>query len=276
MQAATHRQVWMRCDTGQFAEKEVRQALAYTFDREQMIKTLFRDKADIGNDHVIAPLYPFFFDGLTQRTQDIEKAKSLLQAAGVATPVKATLHFGDLQEIPQLAQIIQVGAKEAGFDLAAGRREPGHLLRRAVVPGVPGRPALLGRSRARHRRLRPPRHARRLPQRRAGHERHLELLPVLLARVRRRLQGVPGSGRRRGPDRGLREDRDHPQRGRPGRPAVLLQLPVRLLEEVPGRTGQRPRADVPRPGVARSEHAPSSWAGGDPGPGAPQRRSTIG
>ena len=27
------------------------------------------------------------------------------------------LHAGDLQEIPQLAQIIQVGAKEAGFDL---------------------------------------------------------------------------------------------------------------------------------------------------------------
>jgi len=117
MQAATHRQVWMRCDTGQFAKKEVRQALAYTFDRDQMIKTLFRDKADLGNDHVIAPLYPFFFDGLTQRTQDIEKAKSLLQAAGVTTPLKATLHFGDLQEIPQLAQIIQVGAKEAGFEL---------------------------------------------------------------------------------------------------------------------------------------------------------------
>ena len=48
-----------------------------------MIKTLFRDKADIGNDHVIAPLYPFFFDGLAQRARDIEKAKSLLAEAGV-------------------------------------------------------------------------------------------------------------------------------------------------------------------------------------------------
>jgi peptide/nickel transport system substrate-binding protein len=116
-QAATHRQVWMRCDTGQFTDKKVRQALAYTFDRPQMIKTLFRDKADLGNDHVIAPLYPFFYDGLTQRERDVEKAKALLQEAGVATPLKATLHFGDLQEIPQLAQIIQVGAKDGGFDL---------------------------------------------------------------------------------------------------------------------------------------------------------------
>jgi peptide/nickel transport system substrate-binding protein len=115
-QAATHRQIWMRCDTGQFADKRVRQALALTFDREQMITTLFRDKADIGNDHVIAPLYPFFFDGTPQRGRDIDAAKALL--AEVGTPnIKAVLHAGDLQEIPQLAQIIQVGAQEAGFDL---------------------------------------------------------------------------------------------------------------------------------------------------------------
>jgi peptide/nickel transport system substrate-binding protein len=116
-QAATHRQIWMRCDKGQFANKLVRQALALNFDREQMKKTLFRDKADIANDHVIAPFYPFFYDGLTQRVRDVDKAKSLLQQAGVQTPLKATLHFGDLQEIPQLAQIIQVGAKDGGFDL---------------------------------------------------------------------------------------------------------------------------------------------------------------
>ena len=69
------------------------------------------------NDHVIAPFYPFFYDGLTQRARDVDKAKALLQQAGVTTPLKATLHFGDLQEIPQLAQIIQVGAKDGGFDL---------------------------------------------------------------------------------------------------------------------------------------------------------------
>jgi len=66
---------------------------------------------------VIAPFYPFFYDGQTQRAKDIDKDKALLKQAGVATPLKATLHFGDLQEIPQLAQIIQVSAKEAGFNL---------------------------------------------------------------------------------------------------------------------------------------------------------------
>jgi peptide/nickel transport system substrate-binding protein len=117
-QAATHRQIWMRCDTGQFADKLVRQALAFTFDRDQMVQTLFQGRADVANDHVIAPFYPFFYDGTPQRTRDVEKAKSLLQEAGVATPLRATLHFGQpFQEIPQLAQIIQVGAQEAGFEL---------------------------------------------------------------------------------------------------------------------------------------------------------------
>ena len=33
--AALHRQIWMRTDTGQFAKKEVRQALALSFDRRR-------------------------------------------------------------------------------------------------------------------------------------------------------------------------------------------------------------------------------------------------
>ena len=42
----------------------------------QLIETLFQGKADIGNDHVIAPLYPFFDDPSTpQRTRDIDEGQ---------------------------------------------------------------------------------------------------------------------------------------------------------------------------------------------------------
>jgi peptide/nickel transport system substrate-binding protein len=111
--AALHRQIWMRCDKGQFAKKEVRQALAYTFDREAMIQQLFSGKADLGNDHVIAPIYPYFDDSVPQRTRDVEKAKSLL---GGAT-INATLHAGQLLEIPDLAVLIKSNAADAGFNL---------------------------------------------------------------------------------------------------------------------------------------------------------------
>ncbi|HET8784582.1 MAG TPA: ABC transporter substrate-binding protein [Candidatus Limnocylindrales bacterium] len=111
--AALHRQIWMRVDKGQFAKKEVRQALAYSLDREAMIQQLFSGKADLGNDHVIAPIYPYFDDSVPQRVRDVEKAKSLLGGQTIS----ATLHAGQLLEIPDLAVLIQSNAKEAGFNL---------------------------------------------------------------------------------------------------------------------------------------------------------------
>ena len=111
--AALHRQIWMRVDEGQFAKKEVRQAFAYSLDRDAMIQQLFNGRADLGNDHVIAPIYPYFDDSVPQRTRDVEKAKSLLGGQTIT----ATLHAGQLLEIPDLAVLIQSNAKEAGFNL---------------------------------------------------------------------------------------------------------------------------------------------------------------
>jgi peptide/nickel transport system substrate-binding protein len=114
--AALHRQIWMRCDTGQFAKKEVRQALAYTFDRQVLIDQLFKGRAELGNDHVIWQGYPYFDSSIAQRTQDIDKAKSLLAAAGVSN-LTATLHAGQLQEIPDLTALLKSQAEQAGITL---------------------------------------------------------------------------------------------------------------------------------------------------------------
>jgi peptide/nickel transport system substrate-binding protein len=114
--AATHRQIWMRVDKGQFTKKEVRQALALSLDRDALIQQLFKGLADLGNDHVIAPIYPYFDDSVPQRVRDIDKAKSLLAAAGTPT-INATLHAGQLLEIPDLAALMKSQAAEAGFNL---------------------------------------------------------------------------------------------------------------------------------------------------------------
>jgi peptide/nickel transport system substrate-binding protein len=114
--AALHRQIWMRTDTGQFAKKEVRQALAYTFNRPQLIEQLFKGRAQLGNDHVIWEGYPYFDPSVVQRVQDIDKAKSLLAAAG-ASNLTATLHAGQLQEIPDLAALLKSQAAQAGITL---------------------------------------------------------------------------------------------------------------------------------------------------------------
>jgi peptide/nickel transport system substrate-binding protein len=114
--AALHRQIWMRTDKGAFAKKEVRQALAYTFNRPQLIEQLFKGRAQLGNDHVIWEGYPYFDPSVPQRVQDIDKAKSLLSAAGVSN-LTATLHAGQLQEIPDLAALLKSQAEQAGITL---------------------------------------------------------------------------------------------------------------------------------------------------------------
>ena len=73
-------------DTGQFADKRVRQALALTFDRPALIQQLFKGKAELGNDHVIWQGYPYFDASVPQRAQDIDKAKALLAEAGATEP----------------------------------------------------------------------------------------------------------------------------------------------------------------------------------------------
>jgi peptide/nickel transport system substrate-binding protein len=114
---ATHRQIWMRCDTGQFADNRVRQAFGMAIDRPALIDTLFKGKADLGNDHVIAPVFPYFDPSVPQRVKDAEGAKKLLADAGFPDGISAVLHFGQLQEIPQLAQLIQAQVADSGFTL---------------------------------------------------------------------------------------------------------------------------------------------------------------
>jgi peptide/nickel transport system substrate-binding protein len=117
MRASTHREIWMNCSEGQFTDKRVRQALALCIDRDALIETLFVGRADIGNDHPIAPMYPFFSSATEQRTRDTDAAKALLAEAGFPDGLSATLNAVDLQEIPQLAELIQIQAAEGGFDL---------------------------------------------------------------------------------------------------------------------------------------------------------------
>jgi peptide/nickel transport system substrate-binding protein len=114
--AALHRQIWMRVDTGQFQDVKIREALALTWDREALVQRLFQGRAEVANDHVIWQGYPYFDPSVTQRTRDVERAKQLLSEAGAAN-LTATLHAGELQEIPDLATLLKSQAEEAGITL---------------------------------------------------------------------------------------------------------------------------------------------------------------
>ena len=123
-EASTHRQVWFNTAQGQFsgADPRVRQAMALTFDRDEMVTLLFAGKGRIGNDHPIVKNLPFYDpDAVPQRTRDIDQARSLLAEAGFPDGMKSAINHGELQEIPDLAAIIQRNALDAGFDLAVNQ-----------------------------------------------------------------------------------------------------------------------------------------------------------
>jgi len=114
---SAHREVPMRVDMANpLHDYRVRQAIALTLDRPAMIKTLFNDLADVGNDSPFAPSYGLA-RGVPQRQQNIKMAKQLMAAAGHSKGFSLTLTTEQVGEIPELAQIIQRSVKAIGIDM---------------------------------------------------------------------------------------------------------------------------------------------------------------
>jgi peptide/nickel transport system substrate-binding protein len=74
----------MLCDTPPFDNNDVRLALKYAIDREQMVKTILRGYGSVGNDHPVASANRYHADELEQRQYDPDKAKFHLKKAGAA------------------------------------------------------------------------------------------------------------------------------------------------------------------------------------------------
>jgi len=73
----------MRCDTAPYDNNDVRLALKYAVNREQMVKTILRGYGTVGNDHPISAANRYHADELAQRHYDPDKAKFHLKKAGV-------------------------------------------------------------------------------------------------------------------------------------------------------------------------------------------------
>lgn len=115
---ATHRQAPMRVDAkNPLKDPRVRQAIALTLDRPAIVKTLFNNRADVGNDSPFAPVFPSTDKSVPQRHKDLKLAKQLMAQAGFPRGFKITLTTEKTGEIPQLAQIIQRSVKAIGIDM---------------------------------------------------------------------------------------------------------------------------------------------------------------
>jgi peptide/nickel transport system substrate-binding protein len=116
--SSEYRTLQMRVDQAPFQDKGLRQAVAYALDRNGLIQGLFDGKAQLGNDHAFAPIYPGSptTAQVPQRVQNIDKAKSLVQASG-SSSVNVTLTTEQFLEIPQYAQFIKQMCAPAGLNV---------------------------------------------------------------------------------------------------------------------------------------------------------------
>jgi peptide/nickel transport system substrate-binding protein len=117
LKSSAHRELSMRCDQAPFTDPRVRQAIALSLNRPQIVQALFKGFADVGNDSPFAPVYPSTNTSVPQRTQDISKAKSLLAAAGHPSGFSTQLVTENIQEIPEYAQIIVQSAAAIGVKI---------------------------------------------------------------------------------------------------------------------------------------------------------------
>ena len=115
--SVAHRLTHMRVDEGPFKDKRVRQAAALLIDRQALIDGLFEGRAQKGNDSPFAPAFPSTDTTVEQRERDVEKAKQLLEEAGVGGGFAVPWNVLRTAEVPDMAQVMQANLKEGGINV---------------------------------------------------------------------------------------------------------------------------------------------------------------
>lgn len=97
-------------------DPRVIQAFSLSLDREAITKVAFNGEFLPGNQWV-SPNNPYYQSKFPVPKRDVAKARELLKAAGVTTPLTIDFMVPNNPETRQVAEIVQAMAGEAGFDI---------------------------------------------------------------------------------------------------------------------------------------------------------------
>src|SRR5579875_1667748 len=117
LKSSNHRELSMRTDLPPFTDPRVRQAVAYTLNRPNMVSALLYGDGGVANDYPFFPRFKATDTSVPQREQNIAKAKQLLAAAGHPHGISAALYTEQFEEMPELAQVIKADAAKAGITI---------------------------------------------------------------------------------------------------------------------------------------------------------------
>jgi len=112
----------MFCDTAPFDSVDVRLALKYAIDRDEMVDKIMFGTATAGDDYHVSPGMPYAPTDIERRPYDPDKAKFHLKKAGL-TKLGVSLSAADsvLPGAVDLCVLYGEQAKKAGIDITAVR-----------------------------------------------------------------------------------------------------------------------------------------------------------
>ncbi|GAB3804659.1 ABC transporter substrate-binding protein [Humibacter antri] len=124
--SATHLSLDMRTDIAPFNDPRVREAMALIIDRQAVVKTAYNGYGKVGNDMDLgggcaAP-------DVTQRKQDLAKAKQLLAAAGQSHLSVDLVTDGAFQGMLETAQLLSQDAAQIGVTVNVKKMDTGSML----------------------------------------------------------------------------------------------------------------------------------------------------
>jgi peptide/nickel transport system substrate-binding protein len=113
-----HVEAAMQVDKAPYDNPDLRLALKFATNREQILKALFSGYGTIGNDHPIPPTDPFFNSELPVRKHDPEQAKFHFKKAGLTDP-KILLEVSDaaFNGAVDMGSLMQASAAAAGIPM---------------------------------------------------------------------------------------------------------------------------------------------------------------
>ena len=101
-----------------FNDINVRKALKYGINRQEMVDKILQGHGKVGNDHPIGPANQYFASDLPQLELDMDKAKFYMKAAGL-TEINVDLSASDaaFTGAVDASQLYQATAKGAGINI---------------------------------------------------------------------------------------------------------------------------------------------------------------
>jgi peptide/nickel transport system substrate-binding protein len=111
----------MHLDAPQIGNPDFVMAMKYLQNRQQILNSVLLGYGSIGNDHPIAPSSPYYDSSIPVREFDPDKAKSLLQKAGMLDKSVQLVCSPAATGSPDMAVILQNAAQGIGFNLQVRR-----------------------------------------------------------------------------------------------------------------------------------------------------------